>query len=155
PRRFSPWLYVAGIAGLAAFAGTLYVYFGLFDRLVDQVPIHWDWSGQPDHLVPKEKALPYLLIGPIAMDLTLVLTLILPWTSPRRFEVEPFRAVFQYVMALSVIMLGYIQLMHLAAALGAPVPIPQALIAGILLFFAMAGNVLGKVRRNFWVGVRT
>jgi uncharacterized membrane protein len=29
------------------------------------------------------------------------------------------------------------------------------MMGGMFLFFALMGNVLGKVRRNFWVGVRT
>jgi uncharacterized membrane protein len=28
-------------------------------------------------------------------------------------------------------------------------------LGGLCLFFALIGNVLGKVRRNFWMGVRT
>jgi uncharacterized membrane protein len=31
----------------------------------------------------------------------------------------------------------------------------RGLLAGIFLFFALIGNVLGKVKRNFWMGVRT
>jgi uncharacterized membrane protein len=155
PRRFTPWLAFAAVLGLAAFAGTFWVYFGMFDHMVDQVPVHWDWAGRADRLVPKGESLPYLLIGPISMDLMVILTLLLPWMSPRRFDVDRFRGVFQYVMALSVIMLGYIQLMMLLAALGQPVPMPGSLIAGIMLFFAVMANSLGKVRRNFWIGVRT
>ena len=30
-----------------------------------------------------------------------------------------------------------------------------AMMGGISLFFALMGNVMGKVRRNFWVGFRT
>jgi len=31
----------------------------------------------------------------------------------------------------------------------------KALIVGMMLFFMLLGNVLGKVQRNFFVGVRT
>jgi uncharacterized membrane protein len=36
-----------------------------------------------------------------------------------------------------------------------PVDITRLLLAGVLIMFALIGNVLGKVRRNFYVGVRT
>jgi len=36
-----------------------------------------------------------------------------------------------------------------------PIDSMKALIAGLFLFFALLGNVIGKVRRNFWMGVRT
>ena len=31
----------------------------------------------------------------------------------------------------------------------------RMLVGGAFLFIALLGNVLGKVRRNFWIGVRT
>jgi uncharacterized membrane protein len=31
----------------------------------------------------------------------------------------------------------------------------RPLVGGIFLFFALMGNLLGKVRRNFWMGIRT
>src|SRR5262249_44821666 len=36
-----------------------------------------------------------------------------------------------------------------------PLNLGRWLIAGFFLFFALMGNVLGRVRRNFWMGVRT
>lgn len=155
PRRFSPWLGVALVLTLAAWAGTFFVYFAWFDRLVADVPVHWGFSDQPDQTVPRSDALPYLLIGPSVMTLMLLLTFVLPWLSPQSFDVDRFHGVFQFTMALTVVLFGYIQLMLLSAALGTSVPMPRSLVAGIFLFFAVLGNVLGKVRRNFWVGVRT
>ena len=32
--------------------------------------------------------------------------------------------------------------------------IGRALIAGMFLFFALLGNVMGKVRKNFYIGIR-
>jgi uncharacterized membrane protein len=31
----------------------------------------------------------------------------------------------------------------------------RAIVGGLGMFFVLAGNVMGKVRRNFWLGVRT
>jgi uncharacterized membrane protein len=154
-RRFSPWLAIAIGVFVVALSGTLYLYFGQFDRLLDQVPVHWGVGDQPDQFVPKAKALPHLLISPGVMLLTLVLTWLLPWLSPKPWDVERFHGIFQYIMALMVMLFGYIQATLVLAAVGAPIPMPRSLIAGIFLFFALLGNVLGKVRRNFWVGIRT
>ena len=41
------------------------------------------------------------------------------------------------------------------AALAGKVDITRAMLAGMLIMFGLLGNVLGKVRRNFYVGVRT
>jgi uncharacterized membrane protein len=39
--------------------------------------------------------------------------------------------------------------------MGVIIALTQMLMGGIFLFFALLGNVLGRVRRNFWMGVRT
>jgi len=33
--------------------------------------------------------------------------------------------------------------------------LPNALLGGVGIFMALMGNVMGKVRRNFWLGIRT
>src|SRR5262249_58530216 len=37
---------------------------------------------------------------------------------------------------------------------GAPVDLGRGFMAGLFLFFALIGNVMGKVRKNFYIGVR-
>jgi uncharacterized membrane protein len=97
-------------------------------------------------------------ILPGAMALLCALTLALPWLSPRHFEVTTFRSTYGYVMMLVVALLGYL---HVAFLFGAMQPAENKtifmrfLLGGICLFFALMGNVMGKVRRNFWMGVRT
>jgi uncharacterized membrane protein len=83
------------------------------------------------------------------------LGLILPWLSPKPFDVNRFRPTYEYVLTLVVVLFAYIQLTILLATAGQGEISMKMMIGGILLFFAAMGNVLGKVRRNFWMGVRT
>jgi uncharacterized membrane protein len=126
-----------------------------FDDLPEQVPTHWNIHGEPDASVSREDAPPYLLLLPGAMALLVVLTVVLPWISPRKFEVEPFRKVFDYLMGLAVALFGSMHLVILAGLLDRELSMIRWMLAGMFLFFALLGNVLGKVRRNFWMGVRT
>jgi uncharacterized membrane protein len=59
------------------------------------------------------------------------------------------------VLFLLVVLFAYIQLALLLATVDAGPFAIRMLIGGIFLFFTLLGNVLGKVRRNFWIGVRT
>jgi uncharacterized membrane protein len=149
------WLAFCLALTIAALAGSLFVGTVFVDDLPAQVPVHWNIHGQVDATVPRENALPYFLLAPGVMALMIVLALVLPWLSPRHFEVEPFRKVFDYVMGMVVILFGYIQLVILWASLDDRVSLIRWLLGGLFLFFALIGNVLGKVRRNFWMGVRT
>jgi uncharacterized membrane protein len=151
----SRWLLVSVGLTAAALAAALVVYFGYYDALPDPVPVHWDLHGRPDDFVPRDRALPYLLIGPGVMALMVVLTVVLPHVSPVQFDVNRFRPTYDYLMALVVGLLGYVSALVLAATLGAALDVSRVMLAGAFLFFAALGNVLGKVQRNFWIGVRT
>jgi uncharacterized membrane protein len=52
-------------------------------------------------------------------------------------------------------MLAYGQLLILISALGVVLDVSRAFEGGICLLIALMGNVMGKVRRNFFVGIRT
>ena len=80
---------------------------------------------------------------------------LLPWLSPKGYKVETFGDTYRYVMMLVVALMGYIHAMIIWAWLDDSFLLPRGLVAGIFLFFALMGNVLGKVRRNFWLGIRT
>jgi uncharacterized membrane protein len=151
----SRWLLASiGLTGLAVGA-SLVAYYGFYDRLPDRVPIHWDWKGQADRWVERDGALSYLLLLPGLMAGTVLLTLVLPWLSPRHFQVEPFRATYDYIMFLIVAMFAYLHLVILAASFEKAFDLTRVLLGGMFLFLAALGNVLGKVQRNFWIGVRT
>jgi uncharacterized membrane protein len=49
----------------------------------------------------------------------------------------------------------YIQGILLRAALAGPWDVGKAVTAGVSLLIALLGNVMGKVQRNFYIGVRT
>jgi uncharacterized membrane protein len=80
---------------------------------------------------------------------------VLPWLSPRPFSVERFRGTYEYIMFLLVALMGYIQVTILYTTLHHRLDTVRLMVSGIFLFFALLGNVLGKVRRNFWIGIRT
>jgi uncharacterized membrane protein len=149
------WLCVSVVLAGAAWAASLYCWFGLYDRLPDPVPVHWNAAGKPDGFVPRRDALPYLLLVPGLMTGLVLLTPVLPWLSPRQFEIDRFRGTYYYLMALVQALFAYLHGTILAVTFGAKVDIGALMMGGIFLFFALMGNVLGKVRRNFWMGVRT
>jgi uncharacterized membrane protein len=143
------WIAIALTAVVAGF--TLFLYGFGRDYMPEMVPVHWNIEGKADDYVPRERVLPYLLIAPGVMALMVLLTVALPWLSPKQFSIERFRATYDYIMALIVGLFGYVQITLLLASIGSPVDTTRLLVGGIFLFFAALGNV----RRNFYVGIRT
>ena len=133
---------------LATLVGTLVAY----PQLPNVVPIHWDAQGQVNGWGPKWSL---FLYGPGMMLGIVLLFSALPWLSPKRFEVDSFRATYLYIMIVIVALLAYVQLLILVSSLGVAIDVSRAVEGGVCLLIALLGNVLGKVRRNFYVGVRT
>jgi uncharacterized membrane protein len=149
------WLLLALLLTAAAVAASLYVYLGLYDRLPQRLPTHWNIRGQADGWVDRGDALFALLAVPAVMALMTLLGLVLPWLSPRQFDVERFRPTYEYVMLLVVALFGYVHLALLMGYVNHDVNVGRLLAGGFCVFFAFLGNVMGKIRRNFWMGVRT
>lgn len=124
----------------------------LYPRLPAQVPVHWDMSGQANRYAPRfwGAAMWPLLIFGLA-----VLTVALPAISPRRFEIKPFADIYG---ALMLVIQGVMLVIGMTALLvGAGFALPLSTIVplavGVLLM--VLGNYMGKLRKNFFIGIRT
>lgn len=155
----SRWV-IAGFAIVgAAFAFSAWYGPRALDALPEKVPTHWNIRMEPDQWKSREevRANPFVTLYafPTGMAALAVLALALPWLSPRTFSVDEFRSTFDYGIALALALMGYLHVVILIGLLGGAGPSVKALFAGMCLFFALIGNILGKVRSNFWMGVRT
>jgi uncharacterized membrane protein len=124
----------------------------LYHRLPDQIPIHWNASGQVDGYGATSWAafcIPTLMAG------TFTLLLALPSLSPKHLSVDTFRSTYSFIALAIVSLLGYVHVILLCSAVSGVVDLPRAFLAGVLIMVGLMGNVLGKVRRNYWIGVRT
>lgn len=120
--------------------------------LPTQVPVHWNIEGQVDGYAAR--AVMWVL-GPGGMALFALVGLALPVLSPRRFGMTEFLSTYYYLAGLVVCMLGYVFALMLIAGTGGEVSMLRAVPAGLFLLLILMGNPMGKVRRNFYVGVRT
>ena len=132
----------------AASAATIYVW----PQLPDMVAVHWNYRGEVDGYAPRAVL---WLLGPGLMAFMMLLALLLPTLSPRRYEVQPFAPTFYYSFVVVQCLLAYVHGLVLASASGVAVPIDKAVPAGLFVMLVLAGNPMGKVRRNFYLGIRT
>jgi uncharacterized membrane protein len=121
----------------------------------DRIPSHWNIRGEVDGYGGKWT----LFIMPIMTSGMLVLFYFLPALSPKSFEVDTSRSTYLYIMVLVVGLFTYMQCVLLytvyqSVAKQPSADIGRAFIAGMFLFFGLMGNVIGKVRKNFYIGIR-
>ena len=129
----------------------------VYTQLPRTIPIHWNIQGKVDGYGTKAT----LLIVPVVTLGFLGFFRGLSYLSPRGYEVDTFRSTMVFVMvcvvALFVVMQGVILLVtwQTVARVAHPIDIGRVLFANMFLFLALIGNQMGKIRRNFYIGVRT
>lgn len=123
-----------------------------YPHLPSMVPVHWDVHGNVNGWEPKWKL---FVVDPAIMAGMMLLFHLLPWLSPKRFEVDSFRSTYLFIMVAVMALIAGMHLMILAPALSWQINISRAVVCAVSLLTALMGNVMGKVRRNFYVGIRT
>lgn len=142
--------YYGGAAAiiLAMLAATIVAY----PQLPATVPLHWNAHGQVNGWGPKWML---FVLGPGLMTALVMLFSALPWLSPKKFDVDSFRSTYLYMMIVTITMLAYVEALIVFWGLGMKFDMSSAVEGGACLFLALLGNVMGKVRRNFYLGIRT
>ncbi|GGY77880.1 SdpI family protein [Pseudoduganella plicata] len=136
------------IALVVTLALTAYVYA----QLPEVVPIHWNLKGEIDAYGPRWHV---WLSGPLLIVAILGLRGLLPWLSPKGFSIEAFAATFDHLITILVIVFASIQVTVLAAVWHGDLDIGRMLMGITFMSLILIGNPMGKVRRNFFVGIRT
>jgi uncharacterized membrane protein len=85
----------------------------------------------------------------------MLLTQLGPWLSPKYFEIDSFLSTYRQVMLMVLCMMAYVSMVILWAGIGHSIDEGRTIVGGICLTFALMGNVMGRVRRNFFLGIRT
>lgn len=124
----------------------------IYDRLPEQVPIHWNAAGQPDNTTSPLLA---VLTMPI---ITAVLAAILPLArriDPKREAFAEFEDVYRLFINLMIALMTYFHFVMLLSAAGWNIVVPQAVMVGVALLLILLGNVTGRIRPNWTFGIRT
>ncbi|MBB3224833.1 SdpI family protein [Pseudoduganella umbonata] len=121
-------------------------------QLPESIAIHWNLAGEPDGWAGRWTL---WLTGPGLMALLLAIGAALPYLSPRDFSVASFGATAGHIVTLIVLMAGAVHVLLLAGNFNMDIDIARVVPAGVFLLLILIGNPLGKVRRNFYIGIRT
>jgi len=133
---------------LAGFAVTALVY----NQLPEIFPVHWSIHGEANGFASK----PW---GPFIVPLTgaaiFILFLLLPRISPDGFRMESFLTAYRTIQISVQLFLFVLLLASLLAGIGFAVPIGRVVTTSGGVLLIVLGNLMGKVRKNFHVGIRT
>lgn len=117
-----------------------------------RVPIHWGVDGNVDGYAGKVFG---LLLLPGVMAFLTALFLVLSTFEPRRAHLsQSWKAIGAIWIGLSLF-LAAIHSVVVWAALGHAVDVSLVIVLGMGVLLCVTGNYMGKVRSNYFVGVRT
>ena len=123
--------------------------------LPDTVPTHWNAAGQVNSYAPKwvnAVLFPLISIGVYALiRLLLAAGPRLGYQNSRRANLEIVNLIINGVLLFMLVL----QLVVTAISLGMKIDINFVMILSISILFIFIGNYMGKLRRNFWAGIRT
>jgi uncharacterized membrane protein len=128
---------------------------GTYPFLPPMVPSHFDATGQINGYLPK--LVNAILLPAISIMIFLVMRFAvqigpnLGYRNQRRANAQVVNLILVGVLLFMLL----IQLLTTAYALGVLVDISLVVCLAISVLFMFLGNYLGKLRRNFWAGIRT
>ena len=140
------------VLSLIFIAITIAVAAYLYPSLPDEIPTHWNLQGEVDDYTPKPWG---VMIMPRAAVFVFLIMKIIPIISPKGFRTDQFRGVVNIFTVTLVGFMSAVALLVLLAASGRDVHMNEMVFAGMGLLFIVLGNYLGKVRKNFFIGIRT
>jgi len=123
-----------------------------YPRMPDVVAIHWNAQGIANGFGSRFQAAFTL---PLIMIVVAALLLFIPEIDPLKSNIEKFRPDFNAFMLGFALFFFYLHVLTTLLNLGLQFSLNQFLVPGFGIFIYATGILLGKAKRNFFIGIRT
>jgi immunity protein, SdpI family len=124
----------------------------VYQRLPETIPTHWDMDGQPNGWSGRAFGAwftPVLLLGMWA------LVRILPAIDPKGANYAKFGGAFEAIIESLMLFLLGMHILLLRAGLGQSAPMQRVVPFAVGILLIVVGNLLPRMRPNWFVGIRT
>ena len=142
-------------ATLAALA-IIIIFFAigiyLYPQMPEQMPAHWNAAGQVDGFMPKFWG---LFLMPLISVGLLLLFLVIPRIDPLKGNIAKFRNYFDGFVILIMVFLFYIYFLTLIWSLNITFNMMYMIMPAIAILLFYMGILMRKVKRNWFIGIRT
>jgi uncharacterized membrane protein len=125
----------------------------VYSRLPEPIVSHWGVDDLPDGSMPRAWG---AFLMPVVTTALVALLLALPAIDPFKANLAEFRGPLNLLILLLVLFMTYLHALTLAWNLGfTGFRMSAALLPAMGLLFIFIGALLRRVRRNFFIGIRT
>lgn len=145
-------LVYADLVSVVLIAVTVALTLAWYPQLPDPMPIHWNAAGEVDGYMSKRWGAALLPGTAAFMLLVMKLALLLSPKQYRTDELVLYTALFQVLLTAFLCTIAVLVLLE---SLGHDTRLDRVIFAGIGLILMVVGGILGRVRKNFFLGIRT
>ncbi|MEX0979400.1 MAG: SdpI family protein [Pirellulales bacterium] len=142
----------AELVQLALIALMFIVAAVIWSYVPDRIPVHWNIRGEVDGYGGRFVG---LLLLPLTTLGLYALLLLLPRLDPGYANYRAFAGAYNLIRISLVVFMAALYGVTVLAALGQPVDVGTVVTLGVGGLLVVLGNVMGKIRPNWFVGVRT
>jgi uncharacterized membrane protein len=142
----------ATITIIGIIAISFIIAVALYPIMPDPMPSHWNAAGEIDGYMSKFWGL--FLMPLISVGLFLMF-LAIPRIDPLKANIAQFIDSYNIMMVLIIAYMMYVYALTLFAALGYQFNMTVMLLPAMGALFIVIGFLIGKAKRNFFIGIRT
>ena len=123
-----------------------------YPGLPDPMPSHWNMKGEVDGYIARDPGVALLFGLPV---FCWVLMKIIPRISPKGFRTDEFSEVLNILQVALVVFMSGIGVAVLVESREGGLDMTNYVLVATGGLLIVIGNYLGKVRKNFFIGIRT
>lgn len=133
-------------------AATVLSSFYFYAHFPERVPTHWNFRGEVDGWGSRVQG---AFIIPAMLVVMYILFVFLPMLDPKKERYTQFLKTYNVFRNLILLVMVLIYFIASFNGLGYNIPIQYTVPVIIGLLFIVMGNYMGKIKRNWFVGIRT
>lgn len=124
----------------------------VYPHLPAQVPGHWNIAGQVDRYTSRTFA---AFFFPLLIIWIYLMMLLIPLIDPKRQNYARFEGAYRLLRSALVVFLSGTWAITILTGLGYSLNVGMIMKGGIGLLFLLIGSMMGQIRFNYFVGIRT
>lgn len=122
-----------------------------YPHLPQTMPSHWNYKGEIDRYTGKLAGV--IFMPAISVGIYLLL-LVLPFLDPRRENYKKFSGTYQKIKFGMIVFFFVLYSVIILFSLGYISNMTTAMLFIMSMLFMLLGNYLGKIRQNYFVGIK-
>lgn len=123
-----------------------------YDKLPEEIPIHWNLKGEVDNYVSKPFG---AFLSPLLMVAIWLGMKFLPNIDPRRHNYKKFESSYEIAIGVLVTFAFVLQMAIILSSLGYDISMDRIIMVMSGVMFVVIGNYLPKAKSNFFYGIKT